>query len=161
MLFKRRKKLSPFEKIKNFIIPPTGFKRAYKYIFKRILRIKDSSYSIAIGSACGIAVIMIPLIGLQIPLTILITYLLKGNIIASLITTSFGNPLTFPFIWFASYKVGTIILNNKAKEIPINMENIPDLIIPIFTGGIILAFISGFLTYFTVKRLIEKKDKKN
>jgi uncharacterized protein (DUF2062 family) len=160
MLFKRRNKLSIFEKIKNFIIPPTGFKRAYKYIFKRILRIKGSSHSIAIGFACGIAIIMIPAIGLQIPLTILTTYLLKGNIIASLIATSFGNPLTFPFIWFISYKIGATILDYKATSITINTENIINLIIPIFTGGIILAFISGFLTYFIIKKLIEKKDKK-
>jgi uncharacterized protein (DUF2062 family) len=44
-------------------------------------------------------------------------FLLRANVVASAIGTLIGNPLTFPFIWLSSYKLGTALLNDGSASV--------------------------------------------
>lgn len=72
----------------------------------RVARLPGPPHSIAAGFACGAAISFMPLVGLHFALGALWAWLVRGNIVASMIGTAVGNPWTFPFIWVASYKVG-------------------------------------------------------
>lgn len=175
MLFKREKKLSTSKKIKNFLFPPKGIIRGYKYIFKRLFRLNDSTHSIALGSAFGIGIAMTPFFGLQLILTFILDFIFKANITASLISSIIGNPLTFPFIWITGYKLGNLILAHEnidnasfltsLEQIKIAFEtsnwNLIEnsalaILTPMIIGGLILGFTFGIITYILTSKAITK-----
>lgn len=182
MLFRRKKELTFFEKTKNFIYPEKGLIRSYKYLLKRITRIPDKTHAIAIGVSCGVGISMTPFIGLQIILTMILCFILRGSITAGIISTAIGNPLTFPFIWIGSYKIGIYILENQneqTKEIAfmklfedmkesistMDLMNLKENILPILTpmmiGGAILGIIFGTLSYYLVIGIIDEYKRKH
>lgn len=182
MLFRRKNDLTFWEKIKNFIYPKKGLVRAYKYIFKRVTRIPDKSHAIAIGVACGVGVSMTPFVGFQLLLTALFAFILRGNIVAGLLATAIGNPITFPFIWIGSYKLGNLIIGQSAlsgnkvhfielfkdmKEAVVMldfnllMENVLPILIPMTIGGTIMAIISGFISYYLIIGMIDEYKRKH
>lgn len=180
MLFKRKKKLSQFEKLKNFLFPPKGIIRGYKYILKRLFRLNGSPHSIALGAAFGIAIAMTPFFGLQLILTFIFDFIFKANITASLISSIIGNPLTFPFIWISGYKLGNFILSNENIDntsFLTSIEQIKEafqtsnwnliensalaILTPMTIGGLLLGFIFGIITYiFTIKAIKKYKLQK-
>ncbi len=177
MLFKRKKELTLFEKIKNFLFPKKGIVRAYKYLLKRLFRLKGNIHSLSLGAAFGTSIAITPLFGLQLILTLIFDIIFKANIPASMLFTVIGNPLTFPFIWFIDYKMGNIILKNNTidnsafsdtiTKIKTAFENsdwttisnyITSILYPMLLGGIIIAVIVGIITYkFVFKSLTEYK----
>ncbi len=178
MLFKRKKKLSTFEKIRNFLFPKKGIVRSYKYLLKRLFRLKGNIHSISLGAAFGLSIAITPLFGLQLILTIILDIIFKANLTASMIFTIIGNPLTFPFIWFIDYKLGNFLLKNdtidsssfsntmiEIKEAfyqsnwEIITSYITSILYPMLLGGIIIAIIAGIITYkFVFKSLTEYKE---
>jgi len=119
-MFKRRQKLSIFQRIRQFFWPTAGWSRSTKYVFHRVARIPGSAYSLAAGFACGAAISFTPFIGLHFVLSALLAYVMRANIIASAIGTVVGNPWTFPFIWVVIYNVGSWMTRAQgvaAKEV--------------------------------------------
>ncbi|WP_424928448.1 DUF2062 domain-containing protein [Amaricoccus tamworthensis] len=104
MVFKRRNKLGIGRRLLHFVAPPKGWRRGVEYIGHRIRRLPDTPHRIAVGLACGTFVSFTPLFGLHFFLSMGLARLLGGNILASLLGTFFGNPLTFPLI--ASFSLG-------------------------------------------------------
>ena len=105
-MFKRRTPLTTSQKLREMIWPSMGFRRGSRYILHRLLRIKDSNHSIALGLSLGVVVSFIPLPGTHIIQAALLAWLLRSSVLASFIGTLFGNPLTLPLMWWAAYKVG-------------------------------------------------------
>lgn len=83
-----------------------GFRRSLRYIFHRLMRIKDSTHKIALGLTLGFAVSFTPIPGTHILQAAILAWLLRGNVVASFIGTLFGNPLTLPLMWWLAFKVG-------------------------------------------------------
>ena len=127
-----------------------------------------SNYAISSGFACGSMVSFTPLLGLHFILALIFAYLIRGNLIAALIGTVVGNPLTFPFIWWLIYKVGTFVTTIKHVTLSnkINFEMIVnqtyEIFFPMFVGGIIIAPLVWITTYFVIYSFISsyKKRKK-
>jgi uncharacterized protein (DUF2062 family) len=89
-----------------------GWRRLGLYLLKRLTRLSGTPQGIACGFACGAAISFTPFIGLHIALSMLLAWLLRGNLIAAAVGTVVGNPWTFPFIWLATYKVGQMLLGS-------------------------------------------------
>ena len=138
------------------------------YYKLRLARLPASNYAISSGFACGSMVSFTPLLGLHFILALFFAYLIRGNLIAALIGTVVGNPLTFPFIWGLIYKVGTFVTTIKHVTLSnkINFEMIVnqtyEIFFPMFVGGIIIAPLVWITTYFVVYSFISsyKKRKK-
>jgi hypothetical protein len=111
-MFGRRKK-PPFSvRLQGWLWPALGWRRLGIYLLKRLIRLGGTPHSIACGFACGVAISFTPFIGLHIILGTLMAWLLRGHLIAAAVGTVIGDPWTFPFIWFATYKVGQTMLGN-------------------------------------------------
>ena len=110
MPFGRRNKTHFFLFIKNSLKLLFSFKRTKKYILVNLKRMKGSSHEIALGLACGIAISFTPFLGLHALLAITLAWILRGSMAAALIGTLFGNPWTFPFIWYLSYEIGKLFV---------------------------------------------------
>lgn len=106
-MFKRRIKLTSLQKAKEALWPKMGWVRAVQYFAKRMIRLRDSNASIAVGLATGASVSFSPLIGTHILQAGLFTYILRGNLLASLVGTVLGNPWTLPFMWWISLSLGS------------------------------------------------------
>ena len=74
-----------------------------------IKRIKGTPQALSLGLATGIAISFTPFIGLHAFLAILISWVIGGSMAAALIGTLFGNPWTFPFIWYLTFEIGQFI----------------------------------------------------
>ena len=83
-----------------------GMRRYGTYLRKRVMRLSASPHAIAAGVASGAAVSMFPLIGLHFFLGFVLAFFTRGNMLAAAIGTAWGNPLTFPLFFAASYGVG-------------------------------------------------------
>ena len=103
-------------KVRNFFWPEIGFQRALRYISHKINRISGSPHSIALGFAAGAFASFTPMIGFHFVLAGLLAWIIRGNLLASAIGTSVGNPLTFPFIWIATHNFGSKLLGQQGSD---------------------------------------------
>lgn len=110
MIFKRRDKRGTGRLILESVYPPGGWGRAFNYVYHRLRRLPDPPHRIARGMAAGVFITFTPLFGAHIPLAALIAWSLRGNVIAGMLGTLFGNPLTFPFIAALCLSTGHWIL---------------------------------------------------
>lgn len=110
MVFKRRDRPPFLERARAFFYPRRGWGRALEYLSHRVRRIPDTPHRIAFGFACGVFASFSPLFGLHLVYAAFLAWLLRGNIVASLIGTLVGNPLTFPIIASLSMTLGRRIL---------------------------------------------------
>ena len=151
-MFGRRKELPIWVRLKGWLWPAMGWRRLGTYLVKRLTRLSGTPQSIACGFACGAAISFTPFIGLHIILSMLIAWLLRGHIIASVVGTVVGNPWTFPFIWLATYKVGQILLGSAEAApwpaVTMFKHVVTDL------GGLIWPTLTGQSTWEAVKQVL-------
>ncbi len=96
--------------------PTSSFARSTRYVLKRLLRVNATPYAIGMGVACGIFASFTPLLGLHFAIAFLLVYLLRANYLAAALGTFVGNPLTFPFFWALTYRVGQVILGRPVHH---------------------------------------------
>ena len=117
-LFATRHPKSFLQKIKDSLFPPSGYKRAFKYLGYKIMRLKASPYSLAVGLASGVAVSFTPLLGGHLALAWILSWMLRGSYAAASFGTLVGMPWTLPFMWYLVYKTGETIILFIAKDFP-------------------------------------------
>jgi uncharacterized protein (DUF2062 family) len=96
--------------------PRGGWTRAFHYVKHRIRRLPDDPHRIARGVGAGVFVSFTPFFGLHFITAALSAKIVRGNILASLLGTFFGNPITFPIIAFFSMKLGKWMLGTRFDE---------------------------------------------
>ena len=116
MIFKRRDPKTYARALADFLWPRGGWTRAFYYVKHRMKRLPDCPERIARGVWAGVFVTFTPLFGLHFVIAALLARLMKGNILASLMATFVGNPLTFVFIALSSLKTGHLILGTEMTE---------------------------------------------
>ena len=112
-MFKRRERRSIFRFFYEVIFSFKGISRAIEYISIRLKRIPDTPHKISLGMSCGIFASFTPLFGLHFLIAGLLSYLLRANVLASLIGTFVGNPITFPIITVFNLQLGEWILGSS------------------------------------------------
>ena len=112
-MFKRRERRSVFRFFYEVIFSLKGISRAIEYVGIRLKRIPDTPHKISLGMSCGIFASFTPLFGLHFLIAGLLSYVLRANVLASLIGTFVGNPITFPIITVFNLKLGEWILGSS------------------------------------------------
>jgi uncharacterized protein (DUF2062 family) len=165
MLFRRRIKPNFLERLKETLWPRGGWSRAARYFGKRILRLSGSPHTIAIGFAAGVFVAWSPLFGLHYVLAIACAFIVRGNVLAAILSTTLGNPLTLPAMWALDYKVGELLLGGRhLRRLPLHLEDtlahksfdaIWPIVKPIFLGSLPLGLVTGLVSYFIVRATVQ------
>lgn len=156
--------------------------RSGRYRWLQVLRLSDSPHRISRGVFAGVFIAFTPFFGLHFGLAPLLAWLLNGSVMASLVAVLVCNPITFPAMAFASYRLGTIILEGSpasgsaevaAKgEIAAIRENLIALVtraefdvnafvevfgvifLPYLAGGLLLGAAAGTILGWLSYRLI-------
>ncbi len=116
MVFKRRNPRTYLQMLTESFWPRGGWTRAFHYVRHRIHRLPDNPRSIARGVAAGVFISFTPLYGFHFIGAYLSARVVRGNVLAALLGTFFGNPLTFPIIAISSLKIGHFILGTEFDE---------------------------------------------
>lgn len=110
MVFKRRDRRSIISILLRFFWPKGGWRRAFHYVQYRLRRLPGSSQKISRGIWAGLFTTFTPFYGLHFLTAAIIARALKGNILAALLATFFGNPLTYVPIGVVSLQTGHFFL---------------------------------------------------
>lgn len=177
-MFRRRKQKTFLEKVREFIWPRAGWRRAGNYLKHRIARIDGTPYAIAAGFASGAAVSFTPFVGLHFIFAAIIAWIVRGNILTSAIGTAVGNPWTFPFIWAVTYNFGINLMGGEATDnlmadldLMFSSFTIVDLVnnpmealgpflntvfLPMLLGGAIIGLSLWFFFYWPIYKLVSE-----
>ena len=117
MVFKRRKRLPIARKIREGLFPEKGWSRAAEYMMARIKRLPDSPKNISFGVAIGVFVSFSPFFGVHVLMAFLIARSLRVNILAAVLGTFMGNPITFPIIAALNFGIGDLFINVSTEEV--------------------------------------------
>lgn len=166
MILKRRKKQPLWNKLRNLLWPRMGWGRTLRYYKHRTIRISDSTHSIAAGLAIGCAVSWTPAFGTHLIQAAFFCWIFRGNYIAAIIGTAFGNPWTFPFLFWIGYHVGKVVFwlfgfGDYFQDLPapLGMEELMDhpmkVLFPMIVGGYICAAVTSPALYYLFYSMIK------
>lgn len=151
-----------------------GFRRSLRYLKLRLVRLSASPYSVAAGVAVGVAVAWTPFLGVHIIIAMAIGFVLRANLVAAALGTTFANPLTFPLIWASTWELGHLILGRTDQSLSSNVDFVAlfshmnflklwrPVLEPMTIGALIPAGLSAVIAYITVYAIIRSfRNKKH
>lgn len=144
-------------------------KRLFKYYYNKAVREKGTPEYIARGWAIGMFIGFAVPFGLQLMISVPLSFLLKGSKLGSMVGTLITNHFTifiiYPFqCWLGSHLIGNPlsfadisskldkVIKEQSYETLFGMGK--DIIVAFFIGGFLLAFVSTPICYYTVKYLV-------
>ena len=113
MVFRRRDRRPLWRVALEFLWPRGGWGRAAQYVRHRVRRLPDTPEKISRGIWAGVFTAFTPFYGLHFVVAAVLAKLMRGNILASLMATFFGNPLTYIPIAYASLGTGHWLLGTR------------------------------------------------
>lgn len=113
MIFKRRDPKPALRAIAEFLWPRGGWTRAFHYVKHRMKRLPDSPERISRGIWAGVFTAFTPFYGLHFLIAVVLARMMQGNVLAALMGTFFGNPLTYVPIGVAALQTGHFVLGGQ------------------------------------------------
>jgi uncharacterized protein len=135
----------------------------------RILHADDPPHRLALGIAIGLFVTFLPLIGIQMVLTLFLSWLLRANKLVGVPLVWISNPLTLP-IYYPGYWLGCKLLGVPTlgtnwselktawtdfapqatwlEKLRFWWDTVMEFIWPLGLGSLIVASLIGVLSYY-------------
>lgn len=164
MLFRRREAESFLGRMRVHLWPRRSWSRSSRYVVYRLRRLTDSPHAVAVGFAAGVFSAITPFLGTHMIMAALIAWAIGGSIVAALLGTFVGNPLTYPVFWYSTYEVGNLMLGgNVAKQridlsdgiFQSSLEHLWPILKPMSLGSIPVGLALAALSYVLVKPMVE------
>lgn len=146
MVFKRRTPRTYFQALSQSLYPKGGWRRAGRYVLHRLRRLPDPAHKISRGIACGVLVCFTPFFGLHFLLAAALAWLINGNMMAALLSTFFGNPLTFPFIAAVSMELGSWMMGRPPIPLPYVVTSFSEATVELWRN--MIAIFTSDLTHW-------------
>jgi len=128
-----------------------------KYFAKRVLRLRGTPHSIAAGLAVGVFIAFLPIPGFHLPIAAVAAWLVSGDVVASALGSTVGNPLTWPAIWGATYELGHLIVDGtESGHDPkfahmfqsMHLQQLwHPVLLPMLAGALPLGLAAAFVSY--------------
>lgn len=115
MVFKRRDRLPIWQAAWQSVWPKGGWARAAVYVKHRLRRLPDTPRKVSRGIMVGVFTTFTPLYGLHFFLAAGLAVAVRGNVMAALLGTFFGNPLTYVPIAVVSLNLGHFMLGTEIR----------------------------------------------
>ncbi|SDZ55641.1 hypothetical protein SAMN05444004_12127 [Jannaschia faecimaris] len=114
-MFKRRDRLPIWQTLWQALWPKGGWARAAVYVKHRLRRLPDTPRKISRGILVGVFTTFTPLYGLHFFVAAGLAVMVRGNVMAALLGTFFGNPLTYVPIAVVSLNLGHFMLGTELR----------------------------------------------
>jgi len=115
-VFKRRDPKPFLRGVFELLWPRGGWGRAFHYVKHRVRRLPDEPETIARGIWAGVFTTFTPFYGVHFFIAAFLATAMRGNILAALMATFFGNPLTYVPIGVISLQTGHWLLGSEMTE---------------------------------------------
>lgn len=115
---------------------------------------KKDPHFIAMGMAVGVFIGCTPTMPFHTILAVSLAFILQGSKAAAALGTWVCNPLTMPFLYLGSFKIGRHLLgpwvpfNFQSNVIPDFLKSGIDATMVMVAGGIVLGIVPGVAAYF-------------
>jgi uncharacterized protein (DUF2062 family) len=137
-------------------------KKRFRTFYERFISLKGETAQIAAGLAIGVFVGVTPTIPFHTGIIILIGLIFRQNITAGYLGAwVVSNPLTVPLLYISQYELGRFLLGMERSrfELPdYTLGSITalgwEILLPLQTGGILMAPFFAVPAYFIARRLI-------
>ncbi|SEP83198.1 DUF2062 domain-containing protein [Thalassovita taeanensis] len=116
MVFKRRDRRPIWQIVLEFFWPRGGWGRAARYVKHRLHRLPDPPEKIARGIFAGVFTTFTPFYGIHFVVAGGLALIMRGNVLAALLGTFFGNPLTYLPIGVISMRMGYFLLGRGPHD---------------------------------------------
>jgi len=164
MLFRRREAESFLERMRVHLWPRRSWTRSSRYVVYRLRRLSDTPHAVALGFAIGVFTAATPYLGTHMVMAALLAWVIGGSVVAALLGTFVGNPLTYPLLWYSTYEVGNLMLRGEMNERSIDLsggifqkslEQLWPILKPMTLGSIPVGLALAALGYVLVKPMVE------
>lgn len=137
-----------------------GPRERLNQLLVRIRQLEGDPHPIALGMALGIFVSFAPIIPLQTIAAVFLAYVVRGNKTAAALGSLFSNPLTIPVVYFANYKLGSLLIGRPPALESLAFDSIPELIAlgmevawAMVLGGVAIGAVVSVVVYFVTFRI--------
>jgi uncharacterized protein (DUF2062 family) len=162
MLLGRRNPESLAQRLRGWLWPRAGWRRAGRYLLLRLTHAPGTPHGVAAGLAAGVAVSLTPFLGLHLLLSLGLAYLTRGDLLAAALGTLVGNPWTLPLILATDYRLGCLILGLPPQGLHLPGELGPDTLLgevgrllwPMAVGSVPLAAAAWAVIYVSAVRAV-------
>jgi uncharacterized protein (DUF2062 family) len=164
MLFRRREAESLLERMRVHLWPRRSWSRSSRYVIYRLRRLSDTPHAVALGFAVGVFTAVTPFLGAHMAMAALFAWVIGGSVVAALLGTFLGNPLTYPLFWYSTYEIGDLMLGGKAEKPSIDLsagifqtsiDQLWPILKPMTLGSIPVGLALAALSYVIVKPMVD------
>lgn len=139
------------------------WKRTKHFCIHNILHADDPPHTLALGIAVGMFVALLPLIGIQMGLALVVAWLVKANKAVAVALVWISNPITMVPLYYPGYWLGCKLTNmppggrwielvqsneSTSSKLRAFVDNLQDFAGPLFLGTFILAAAFGLFSYY-------------
>jgi len=124
----------------------------------QLKELRGNPHEIALGMAIGVFIGITPTIPLHTILAVSLALLVRGSKLAAALGVWVSNPLSIPFFYYGSYRIGQLVLGFPGIRLPedrslLAMASLGGKIVgAMLLGGVILGIIPAIAAYvFTLK----------
>lgn len=114
----KRKPRSYAQMASDMVWPRGGWSRSAQYVVHRVRRLPDEPHRVARGFGIGVFVNFTPLFGFHLMLAMGMAWIMRANMLAAVLGTFVGNPLTTPLIAVLSVSLGRRMLGVHGSASP-------------------------------------------
>ncbi|NEO33135.1 MAG: DUF2062 domain-containing protein [Symploca sp. SIO3C6] len=142
--------------------------RRLKYFYWRLVRQQGTPEKLARGLACGIFAGLFPIFGIQMIISILLAFIVRGNKFIAAAGTWISNPVTYVPIYAFNFHVGQWLLKEKVV-MEVNLESWQELkdfgsamLVTLFVGSLAVGSVGAIASYLLGLWVIRKyRDSSN
>jgi len=116
VVFKRRDQRSWTRVAADAVWPRGGWLRALHYVKHRMRRLPGTPEQIARGIFAGAFTVFLPFFGLHFVVAAALAKLMRGSMIAAILATFLGNPLTYVPMAYISLWTGHFLLGTSPRD---------------------------------------------
>lgn len=139
--------------------PSNGWRQKFRNFINKTKTLQGDPTYIARGIAIGVFVGITPTIPFHTAIAIVLAFILKASKPAAVIGAWAGNPVTIPFFYMGSYKIGMLLIGNT-KILGKNILTIQELLqlginttAAMILGGVVLGILPSIAAYFITRNI--------
>lgn len=136
------------------------FRGRCRDLIQGLINIKGDPHYIALGMAIGIFVGSTPFFPFHTSIALVLAVLLGGSRISAALGVWISNPITLPFFYITSYKIGALFIDVTAP-LDLSKHSFPELLAmgiditrAMILGGIVIGTVLSFIFYFITLRIV-------